>query len=51
VETSTDLGAQRDEVSAVQHHDTDLLLRWQILRASFPAALSRPDESNLRMEG
>ena len=32
VEAATDLGAARDEVPAVQHHDLDLLLYRKILR-------------------
>jgi hypothetical protein len=32
VEATTNLGAARNEVSAVQHHDADLLLYRKVLR-------------------
>jgi hypothetical protein len=32
VEAATDLGAARDEVPTVQHHDSDLLLYREVLR-------------------
>ena len=32
VEAATDLGATRDEVPAVQHHDPDLLLYREVFR-------------------
>jgi len=33
VEAATDLGAARDEVPAVQHHDSDLLLSRKVFRS------------------
>ena len=38
MEAATDLGAARDEVSAVQHHDPDLLLYRKVLRPFVSAA-------------
>jgi len=40
VETATDLGAARDEVPTVQHHDSDLLLYRKVFRPFvWPASL------------
>jgi hypothetical protein len=40
VEAAADLGAARDEVPAVQHHDPDLLLCWKVFRrVVWPASL------------
>jgi len=40
VEAAADLGAARDEVPAVQHHDLDLLLYRKVFRPSvWPASL------------
>ena len=40
VEAATDLGAARDEVPAVQHHDLDLLLYREVFRPFvWPASL------------
>jgi hypothetical protein len=41
VETATDLGAARDEVPALQHHDPDLLLYRKVFRPFvWPASLN-----------
>ena len=39
METATDLGAARDEVPAVQHHDPDLLLYREVFRPFVRSAL------------
>lgn len=40
MEAATDLGAARDEVPAVQHHDPDLLLYRKVFRPFvWPASL------------
>ena len=40
VEAAADLGAARDEVPALQHHDPDLLLYRKVFRPSvWPASL------------
>ena len=40
METATDLGAARDEVPTVQHHDPDLLLYRKVFRPFvWPASL------------
>ena len=41
METATDLGAARDEVPALQHHDPDLLLYRKVFRPFvWPASLN-----------
>jgi hypothetical protein len=39
VEAATDLGAERDKVPTVQHHDPDLLLYRKVLRPFVRSAL------------
>jgi hypothetical protein len=39
VEAATDLGAERDEVPTVQHHDPDLLLHRKVFRSFVRSAL------------
>ena len=39
VEAATDLGAERDEVPTVQHHDPDLLLHRNVFRSFVRSAL------------
>jgi hypothetical protein len=39
VEAATDLGAKRDEVPTLQHHDPDLLLYRKVLRPFVRSAL------------
>jgi hypothetical protein len=40
VETTTDLGAGRNQVSAVQHHDTDFLLYGEVFRTTVRTTLA-----------
>ena len=44
METTTDLGARRNKVSALQHHDADLLLYREVLRTSFRTTLANNDQ-------
>ena len=39
-QTTTDLGAGRDQVPALQHHDADLLLYREVLRPTVRTTLA-----------
>jgi len=45
VEKGTDLGTAKDEIPAVQHHDTDLLLYRKVFRS-----LVRPESLDCRFK-